>query len=397
MSFKKTGKPVLVIDVGSYNIKFVVATTNGVAVTVLNAFSVPTPEKTYSDGVILDHDALVDAIKQALRIHSVKIKQTIVTFTSTEIITRNWTSPKLSYDDMIGMIRYEISQYLPINIDDYDVTYKVNSTVVEENTEKYNLSAYVVKKSIISGLHALIKDCGLNPLVLDVHSNCIAKLAEAVDGGGGKSADKKGEPQTTKVFVDIGYKNILVNIFKGTEGVLTRVINKGLSGLDEMIAEKMKIPLSEAEDLRIKKFSEDLLGLYDVFERIKFIDFSKPEIDKADYDLGQGYMSNQEKVLFDLLRDCMIYFTDMVSEINKVLRYYLSRNSANKIDIVYYYGTPIDNLNLFEFFSTYTEFTSKRLDFDKVDSVVFKAKAESKVSYANAIGGVLRRKEGKHA
>ncbi len=395
MSFSKTNKPVLVIDVGSYNIKFIIATSNGSVLNVQDAFTANTPEGAYSDGVILDHNALVETIKQALRIHSVKNKQVYLTFSSTDVITRNWTVPKLSNEDMIGMIRYEISQYLPINVDEYDVTYKILSTVFEDDVEKYNLIAYIAKKTMVSSLYKLMLDCDLTPVGLDVHSNSISKLMEfeRFDTFSDSNDLTSSGSDLATVFIDIGYKNILVNVFSKTDTLVGRVISKGISGLDKMISDKLKISLEKAEELRIKKITNNISELYEIFDKIKYIDFNQPEIDKSEFDLGSGLMNSEEKVLFDLLRDSMVYLSDMASEINKVLRYYLSRNKENKIGLVLYHGSAMDNKGLFDFFATNIEFEARRLDFDKMNSVKFVNDITYKASYANAVGGVLRKKE----
>ncbi len=393
MAIGKRGKQVLVIDFGSYSIKFIVTSTVGDVLTVHNAFSIPVPEASYSNGVILDPKSIVSVIKEALSVNSVSAKDVIVTFNSTELITRNWTVPKLSSEDMLGIIKYEISQYLPIQIDDYDIVYKVVDTVVEDGVDKYNIDSYIVKKELVSGFYDVLKECGLTPIVLDVHSNAISKLAKHVEIDGVSSVSVEGE-EITRVFIDIGYNNVLIDVFNGEKNVLTRVINKGFFGLDTMISEKLNISLTEAEDLRIQKFSGGLNQLVELYEKIKFIDFQQEEIDKYDCGLAstRKIMSEQEKSLFDSLKETVGYFYEMASEINKVLGYYLSRNTSNKIDIIYYYGSSMVNENMFEFFSDNVEFESRTLQLDKLKSVSNKQDVELSISYANAVGAAFRRK-----
>ncbi len=395
MAVARRGKQFLVVDFGSHSIKFIVASNSGEVLTVHKAFSITVPEMAYSNGVIADRSLVAELIKEALRVNSVSIRDTVLTFNSTDIITRNWTVPKLSGEDMLGVIKYEISQYLPIRIEDYDVVYKVVDTSVEDGVEKYSIDSYIVRKEIVSDFYELIKECGLTPKVLDVHSNAISKLAERLELDSISGLDVE-DNNLTRVFIDIGNNNILIDVFQGYKNVLSRVVDKGYFGIDKINAEKLNVSISEAEDLRIKKFSGGLNQLVELYEKIKFIDFSVEEIDKLTCGLSMTseLMTTQERVLFDSLKDTVEYFYEMVSDINKNLSFYLSRNTKNKIDVIYYYGASMKNNNIFEFFTDNIEFESRKLNLTSLTSVVYKDDFDSLISYANAIGAAIRKTDG---
>lgn len=384
----------LVIDLGSYSIKFLVGSYSQNQLKINDMFSVRTPENSFVDGKIIDSKSLSTAIKDAISQHSVKCKKTIVTFSSTEVIQRDMTVPKLNYEDTIGLIRYDISQYLPINVADYDVTYVVESSILEEGVEKYNVVSYIVKKSIIDQLYDLIKSCSLEPIALDLHSNAVSKFANFLHNYTNGNSALRSKPDKTLALVDVGYRTMLIDVIVGNKVELSRSINMGYYNQDKLIADKFGLSMDEAENFRRDKLSDELDQLKVLYDQIKYVDFENDSIDKARYNIGEGMMSFEEKQLFELLRDCMREYEDMGEELSKVLQYYYTRNKDNKIDSVLFHGASALNQSLIDHLSSILDYEAGTVKFADELAVRFPETSSNKLAFVNTIGALIRREEG---
>ncbi len=389
MAFKVLRGQQLVIDLGSYSTKFILGTSTPEQITINKAFSMKTPEGSYSNGRIEDPEALSVAIKNVLSENGIKLKKATITFSSTEMIQREMTVPKLSYEDTVGLVRYDISQYLPIEIDEYDVTYVIKSSILEEGVEKYNILVYLVKKVMVDGIYNLIKSSGLTPASLDAHSNAVSKFIDFFQEHG---TDVLEKPETIAV-VDLGYMSMLVNIVSNGMVALNRTVGSGYYAQDHMISKRLSMTMEEAENFRIEKLSKDIGELRELYDVIKHVDFDDTVIKNEDLGLGEGQMTSDEKQLFEILRDCMRQYDSMGEELTNVLQYYLSRNDKNHVDKVLFHGTSADSANLVEYLNSILEYESSAIEFDKIKSIVFPENMEHKLSYVNAIGALLTRQE----
>lgn len=112
-------KNILAFDIGSSSIKMVTGKYFKNKITINKLIDIPTPEGTVGDGKILDKQALADMIQFALKENRIKIKDVICTTNSSLVINREIVIPKVEEEEMKTVIRYEIKQYLPINLNDY--------------------------------------------------------------------------------------------------------------------------------------------------------------------------------------------------------------------------------------------------------------------------------------
>lgn len=392
----RTKGPRLVIDLGSYSLTFMVGVQSQNSIKISKCFDVKTPTGAYSNGRIENFEALSTAIKQALSEHQVKAKDTIITFTSTEVIQREMTVPKLSYEDTIGVIRYDISQYLPINIDDYDITYMTISSILENGIEKYNVVAYVVKKQTVDVFYELIKSCGLNPVALDLHSNAIAKFHNFVMSGSGAGKNLMNTDAGSEIYayIDIGYNNLLIDIVSSGQIVLSRSIGIGFYAQDKLISDTFGVTLEEAEEFRREKISNEIEQLKELYEEIKLVDLENPEIELALLNFGNDEQTmDEKKALFIVLRDCMRQYDLMASEIAKVLQYYVSRSEKNHVDRVIFHGSSAENTGLIHYLRGILGYESSSVNFDEIKNVQFPDNINKKFSYCYSIGALIRRKE----
>lgn len=363
---KKKDNLYLAMDLGSRNVKFVEGSYEDGKVRVGSVFMKTVPDEAYMNGAINFDYGLDGTISTAINESGIKTRDLICTVESMDLIKREILVPQLSHEDTMEMIAYEISQYLPINVENYVMQYKVIGEVVEDNIKKNNVLVGAMPKDIAEGVLKLVGSANLHPHFLDIHSNSLEKLFDentSVNSGyklGGK----------TIALLDMGHSFINVTILEKGVYKFNRVIRAGGSFLEDIMKE------NNTEDSEKGK--------------LEYRDMSIVNLAR-DYDLSgtSGFGINLDKGSIE--SNFISNINSWADEIDKVLRYYTSRSIDNKIDNIYIYG----GTSMFEDMDSYLEqrLGIKTEKIKSIDKVKFEDKNMEKElpMYINALGSLIRR------
>ena len=342
-------KPVVSFDFGSESIKVVEGRYIREQLQVTNCFSVTTPQGAIEDGRIVNVSLLVTALSKALSDHGVKAKDAIGCLNSTQIINRESLIPVVAPDEMETVVRYEIQQFLPINLSDYLIQYVILGEVEVMGEKRLKLNVITFPEKMARSYYDLLKELGFKPYALDVSYNAISKLATYSD-----LLEQVTTAEGTVAFVDMGAQSIDLNIFTDENIQFTRLIKSGGAIIDEK--------LNQLPDMSIKS----AVSL------------------KQEADLREIGSSNLVQRAIILSIDEMLY------ELERVLQFYRNKAVGNTIDHVYLLG----GLSHLKGLETYMENrlntpVSKLKDISLTD--VNQALTPAVLGdYANALGAMIR-------
>lgn len=358
----------LSIDLGSHSIKFAQGQYTGDKLKITAMFKREIPDGVYANGEIKDELALKTAIQSAIRDNHIKIKDVVVSIECTEIIKREMTIAQVPEEDRLDLIAYEVSQYLPIDVSSYVIQYKELETIKEQDVTKVKILLGAMPKDIVKAHFDLMVECGLNPLFMDMHSNSLEKLVKV------SHADVAGMVNTTNAYIDFGNKIIDISIFENFNFKFNRLLKLGSAEFDKILVDFLSIDATEAEN-RKKKTS--VVGLQKAYQN----GLENPVLSEGD---SESDLKNL------VVKETISYLDECIDEINKVFKYYTSRNSENKIDQVYIYGGGSHFIDLVELFSERFELPVKLLT--TIDNLEFNMKSEPDKlsSYVNAFGALIR-------
>lgn len=74
--------------------------------------------------------------------------------------------------DILNMIEFEITQYIPININNYSIKYKV----INSSHDKLNIQVILFPKSIIKLIKSISENLNLNPKAININFDILQKL-----------------------------------------------------------------------------------------------------------------------------------------------------------------------------------------------------------------------------
>ena len=222
-------KTMLGFDIGACELKIVQWDGS----TVRRAITAQVPDNLVKNGVIISYPAMADFIKETARENHISGRDCAVILPTSHAFLRRVTVPAMTEDQLRVNLPYEFRDFLTMSKDKYFYDYAVNSLDCdEEGTPKQlDLTAAAVPKEVIEDYRDMFHRAGFRLRTAIPVECAYANLLRA-------HGDTEGREFS---FLDLGHTAARLYIFTGTRFEATRVIEIGLSSVDEAIADTMGV------------------------------------------------------------------------------------------------------------------------------------------------------------
>lgn len=344
---------VAAVDVGMDRIKIAEGMYYRGKLTIDNFVIIKTPEGSMEEGEIKDKEAVASAIKGAIVKNGIKATEITFTTSPTALINREIIVPKVSEEELNTVVRYEIQQYLPINLDECLVQSTFLGEIHDdfEDNEKQILSVSVYPSHIAKEYYQVAEMTGLKPFVLDINYNAVNKFINHCN-----LIDPEFNIKQGVAFIDFGFDFIDVNIYKNGKLDFTRRIKQGSGIIDQRI--KNIKNCDDDEVMRIKRDKVNLNKLEEANDETKIV---------------------QEEV------------DEWIEQIQMIFQFYKNSAVGNDVEKIFAYGgnTKIKG------FSNYLshKLLISVLELKNVYNVSFKSRefnGPMLIDYINAAGALIR-------
>lgn len=337
---------VVAFDIGSSSIKVVEGSYHKGELTVNKVVKSVTPKDCIEDGKILNNNLLSNELKRLMTENSISAKHGICTNNSTTIINREILIPKVEDEEIQTVVRFEIQQYLPINLDDY--VFQVTKLGEDEDSNKLNVRVIAYPDKMARGYYDMLREMELKPHALDVNYNALNKLSNHFQEINGKYYNK----EEATVFIDMGASSLDVNIYSNGILQFTRIIKAGGNYLDEVLIRECNVK------------EEDLFN------------YKSTEINLED-------IENQDKsVLYEI--------DDWIEKIEKIIQFYKNKNMGIDINNIFIYGGLSNLKGLCEYMTSKLFIETELIK--EISNVHFNSKTPitNIHDYINVIGSIIR-------
>lgn len=342
---REINKTFLSFDIGSEKIKIVVGKFYKGKFTIEKLITADTPEDSIQDGNIMNLPALEYFVMQKLSNENIKVKDAICTNNSTLIINREIVIPEVQDDEIDTVVKYEIQQYLPLNMNDYIIQSKVIEKAEIEDKKGLRTLVITYPDKMANTYYNFFTNVGLKPVALDISYNSLNKLLN----NSRKINDREYNSKDTLAFIDLGANSLGVNIYKDGNLDFSRIIKSGGSNIDVAISKSLMLPINEAEKIKITI----------------------------------GSLSNiEENEVNSIINDVV---DEWISELQRIIQFYRNRKMGNTIDKIYLYGGSASIKGIGEYITNKINISTEKVQ--SIDSINFN---ESIEKYLNAIGALIR-------
>ncbi len=123
--------------------------------------------------------------------------------------------------DILNMIEFEITQYIPININNYSIKYKV----INATNDKLNVQVILFPKSIIQLIKNISESLNMNPKVININFDILQKLI---------NLNLIENFSAEGVFIECKKNQFIINITKGKKIEETYLLSKEIKSYESV-------------------------------------------------------------------------------------------------------------------------------------------------------------------
>mgnify|MGYP006422889637 CR=1 FL=1 len=319
-------KEYISIDIGNKKIKVAIGQLNKGKLEVSKTYIKDTDSEIFKNNKITNFQALKKSLEKIIWGNDIKEKKVIFNINENNVIQRIIKIPEVGPEDRDNLIKYELEQYLPKSIDNYNIQSRVLKKI-DNNESQLEMLVIVMEKEISKKYFDLAKDLKLKPISLNVQNNAIINLISF-------KPNYFANNISNYMILDIGYKTTNINIFKNENFRFNRTIKKGISNIEDVL---------ESKDIEINKDN--------------LINFLKKDTD--------------EQIL--------------IGEIQKIINYYKSRNNQVDIEKIYIYGGASFIKGVDNFLEENLNIWTRKISVEEI----FEMNSKDPLLYLNAYTGLL--------
>lgn len=245
------------IDIGSYYVKVVEASSSSKGFQLVNYYMHPLTLKANTD----THFEVIEFLRGLVTKYDVNQTQFIVGVRQDKVAVRQKTFPFVDRNKIAKTLPLELEDEIPFSIENAVFDFKVQSI----NPPTSDILAFAVKKEEITRIIQVMKECNVQVDIISNEGSAFANLIE-----------KWNEPITPRftttnnvvldeitqvvskkfnIILNMGHSHTLVSVFDAGKLVAVRTILWGGKYIGEAIAKKYNLPLSDAhKELETKGF-----------------------------------------------------------------------------------------------------------------------------------------------
>ncbi len=200
----------------------------------------PLPPELIVDGSIIDSLRLVESIKEMVKRAGIRTKATVTSISGhSSVIIKRISLPEMSEEELSESIKFEAEQYVPFDIEDVTLDFQILGP--KEEPGQMDVILVAVKKDIINEYVSVIREAGLNPIIMDIDSFALENMY---------GINYEIEPDRNVAMLNIGASTINMSILKGGISVFTRDSSLGSNLHTEALQREFNLTYENAERLK---------------------------------------------------------------------------------------------------------------------------------------------------
>jgi len=259
--FGKKRKRLLGLDIGSSGIKFLDLKETGKGYEVDGLGMISLPPETIVDGSVMDTTTVVEGIRELVSNYRIKKRDVAIGVSGHSVIVKKISLPRMTESELEENIYVEAERYIPFDINDVNLDFHILSSQDTGMGGHMEVVLVAAKKDFIDDYVAIVREAGLNPLIVDIDAFALQNMYEL---------NYPVERSDMVALCDIGASIMNINIVQGGKSLFTRDISIGGNLFTEEIQKELSVNLQEAEHLKVSGVSdkEKMARLERVYSRI---------------------------------------------------------------------------------------------------------------------------------
>lgn len=361
------GKKILSIEIGLHTTKVCELEAGKKNPHVTNCITFDTPENIVEDGFILDKDLMAQTLRTHLNEAKMTVKDVNITIASTKIANREVVIPLVADNKIQAIIDASASEYFPLDVSEYTISYSVLDKINTKEEKKLKLLLLAAPNNLIKNIYGFAETAGLRINAIDYIGNSAYQLLKKQVGTG------------VNVSVQINDQTTLVNVIDNEKLALQRTIPYGAMNIVSAVIDNAVFEKNNSRDAMLLLMQENIINA-----RLDMGGETSRGVPMAsdDYDRVMREVRGREDVTSTIQY--------IMNNVNRVLDYYMSRNSEKRINSIYLAGVGAKFKGIEVLFANETGYDVKKID--NLFAVSFAkglALSGNQADYLTAIGATI--------
>jgi len=228
------------VDIGSRSVKLLQFDVHRTAVTEAARWDLPFDPP--ADDRQRD-DRIVEAIVRAREGRSFRGRKAVFCLAAGDLFVQNLRVPQASGDELTKIVHCEAAGRLPFDSEEAEIRYLEAADVRQGDTVRREVILLACRRTQIERLLSLAERSGLSPVAVDVEPAALLRCCD-------KQFRRDDDRQRRYMYVNIGAANTVVAIARGTDAMFVKYVNVGGRQLDESVAQRLEMSLTDAAAMR---------------------------------------------------------------------------------------------------------------------------------------------------
>jgi len=250
-------KKILGVDIGYDRLKLALVRGRQ----VVKAVSVQMPNRLVREGRIVSPETMGELIRSTMRENGIHCDRAALVLPNETVFVRNVIVPEMTADQLVYNLPYEFRDYITDELKDYVFDYamipsaeKTDDGVADTSAEDsggrtMELLAVAAPRVALDEARGVLRKAGLK----------FAKAAPAECAWIGLIRRMKDQfrPESGEYCIlDLGYQSIRMYMFRGDVHVVTRVLETGMSRIDDVIADARNVDVHLAHTYLMTNYED---------------------------------------------------------------------------------------------------------------------------------------------
>ncbi len=280
-------KTILGVDIGHDQLKL--ALVRGKQ--VLKTASAPMPENLLRQGQVTSREAMAELVKNTMKAGGLRANRAAIVLPNDVVFVKNVDMPQMSVEQLEYNLPFEFNDYITGELKDYVFDYAMLSdpnakpTGSEEGEGEngvptMELMAVGTLRSVLEDDKELLRKAGVKLVLTAPAISAYISLIRA-------QQEKLSQVAEEYCILDLGYEAIRMYMFRGDRHVATRLLEMGMSNLDNVLADVYGVDVHLAHTYLMSNYEncqtrEECVNAYsniavELMRALNFYRFSNPD------------------------------------------------------------------------------------------------------------------------
>jgi type IV pilus assembly protein PilM len=237
------GRMAVGLDIGTTSVRAAQLSIGKDAITLERFGQVALPNGAVNDGEVIDKAAVADAIKRLWSATRFSTKRVVLGVANQKVVVRQVELPYMEASELRQALSFQAQDFIPMPVEQAIVEFHPLEAFTNASGERMvRLLIVAANREMVVSVMETAKAAGLKPVMIDLTSFALIRAL-------GRE-DPTGISSDAEALVDIGARVTNIAIHQNGAPRFIRVLLMGGADLTDSIAERLGVPVEQAESIK---------------------------------------------------------------------------------------------------------------------------------------------------